>query len=197
MKLNARNVHSAFTFVEMMVAVACGSIMLGAVLTAGVALQPSIAAVEGYSIAEGDQLRVLDYIAMDCRRALSASVANNTLTLTVPVYYDSTSAATTPTLTNGAVSYGAGTVTITYSQTGSNFNRHIVVADSGGTTTGNVTTAIATNVSSFTVAPQDLTSSVSCSITFSPRFTYLPGPGPIAGTTVYCNTFLRNAGARQ
>jgi Tfp pilus assembly protein PilW len=197
MKSTGRNIRHAFTLVEMMVAVACGSLMLGAVLAAGVALQRSFAAVEGYSIAEGDQLRVLDYIAMDCRRALSASVTNNTLTLTVPVYYDSTSAPTTPTLTTGAVSYGTGTVTITYSQSGSNFNRHIVVVDSGGTTTSDVTTAIATNVASFTVAPQDLTSSVSCSITFSPRFTYLPGPGPIAGTTVYCNTFLRNAGARQ
>lgn len=197
MKLIPRTIRHAFTLVEMMLAVGCGSMVLAAVLAAGVALQRSFAAVEGYSIAEGDQLRVLDYIAMDCRRALSASVANNTLTLTVPVYYDSTSAPTTPTLTNGAVSYGTGTITITYSQSGSNFNRHIVVADSGGTTTSDVTTAIATNVSSFTVAPQDLTSSVSCSITFSPRFTYLPGPGPIAGTTVYCNTFLRNAGARQ
>ena len=197
MKLGARTIRRAFTLVEMMAAVGCGSIILGAVLTAGVALQRSFAAVEGYSIAEGDQLRVLDYIALDCRRALSASVANNTLTLTVPVYYDSNSNPTTPTLTNGAVNYGSGTVTITYSQSGSNFNRRIVIADSGGTTTSDVTTAIATNVASFTVAPQDLTSSVSCSITFSPRFTYLPGPGPIAGTTVYCNTFLRNAGARQ
>src|SRR5262249_9401369 len=195
MKLNARALHHSFTLVEVMAAVACGSVVLGAILTAGVALQRSFAAVEGYSIAEGDQLRVLDYIALDCRRALSASVANNTLTLTVPVYYNSNSNPTTPTLTNGAVSYGTGTVTITYSQSGTNFNRHIVVADSGGTTTSDVTNAIATNVASFTVAPQDLTSSVSCSITFSPRFTYLPGPGPIAGTTVYCNTFLRNAGA--
>jgi hypothetical protein len=134
---------------------------------------------------------------MDCRRALSAAVANNTLTLTDPVYYDSNSAPTTPTLTNGAVSYGVGTVTITYFKNGSDFKRRIIVADSGGTTTSDVTTAIATDVASFTVAPQDLSSSVSCSVTFSPRFTYLPGPGPIAGTTVYCNTFLRNASARQ
>jgi Tfp pilus assembly protein PilW len=197
MKLNARTLHHSFTLVEVMAAVACGAVVLGAVLTAGVALQRSFAAVEGYSIAEGDQLRVLDYIAMDCRRALSAAVANNALTLTAPVYYDSNSAPTTPTLTNGAVSYGVGTVTITYSKNGSDFKRRIIVADPNGTTTSDVTTAIATDVASFTVAPQDLSSSVSCSVTFSPRFTYLPGPGPIAGTTVYCNTFLRNASARQ
>ena len=141
--------------------------------------------------------RIAYDIAMDCRRALSASVANNTLTITVPVYYDSNSDPKTPALTNGALSYGTGSVTITYSQSGSNFNRRIVVSDSGGTTTSDTATAIATNVASFTVSPQDLTSSVSCSITFSPRFTYLPGPGPISGTTVYCNTFLRNAGARH
>src|SRR5262249_10411235 len=124
-------------------------------------------------------------------------VANNTLTLTVPVYYDSNSNPTTPTLTNGATSYGTGSVTITYSKNGSSFTRHVVVVDSGGTTTSDTTAAVATNVASFTVTPQDLTSSLSCSITFSPRFTYLPGPGLIFGTTVYCNTFLRNAGARQ
>jgi Tfp pilus assembly protein PilW len=197
MKVTGRNIRRAFTLVEMMMTVGCGSLMLAAVMSAGVALQRSFAAVEGYSVAEGDQLRVLDYIAMDCRRALSASVANNTLTLTVPVYYDSNSNPKAPTLTNGTLSYDSGSVTITYSQSGSNFNRRIVVSDSGGTTTRDTTTAIATNVASFTVSPQDLTSSVSCSITFSPRFTYLPGPGPISGTTVYCNTFLRNAGARQ
>ncbi len=197
MKSTGRNIRHAFTLVEMMMTVGCGSLMLAAVTTAGVALQRSFAAVEGYSVAEGDQLRVLDYIAMDCRRALSASVANNTLTVTVPVYYDSNSDPKTPALTNGALSYGTGSVTMTYSRSGSNFNRRIVVSDSGGTTTSDTTAAIATNVASFTVSPQDLTSSVSCSITFSPRFTYLPGPGPIAGTTVYCDTFLRNAGARQ
>src|SRR6266705_3136513 len=188
MKSTGRNIRHAFTLVEMMMTVGCGSLMLAAVTTAGVALQRSFAAVEGYSVAEGDQLRVLDYIAMDCRRALSASVANNTLTVTVPVYYDSNSDPKTPALTNGALSYGTGSVTITYSRSGSNFNRRIIVSDSG---------AITTNVASFTVSPQDLASSVSCSITFSPRFTYLPGPGPISGTTVYCNTFLRNAGARH
>src|SRR5438552_14242113 len=91
MKSTGRNIRHAFTLVEMMMTVGCGSLMLAAVMTAGVALQRSFAAVEGYSVAEGDQLRVLDYIAMDCRRALSASVANNTLTITVPVYYDSNS----------------------------------------------------------------------------------------------------------
>jgi Tfp pilus assembly protein PilW len=192
MKILARKTRLAFTLVEVMMSMGCGSLLLAAVVTSGVALQRSFAAVEGYSIAEADQLRVLDYIAMDCRRATSAVVANNTLTLTVPSYYKADNTPEDPSFTSGgAVQYSAGTVTIAYSQSGSNFVRSVTRS---GTTT---TTAIATNVATFTVNPQDLTSSISCSITFSPRFTYLPGPGPISGTTVYSNTFFRNAVARQ
>jgi Tfp pilus assembly protein PilW len=197
MNLFRQKARAGFTLVEMMVSAGCGSLILAAVVAAGICLQRSFAAVEGYSIAEGDQLRILDYIAMDCRRALSASVANSTLTLTVPVYYDGSKNPVMPTLSSGTLSYGSGSVTIIYSQSGSNFNREVVVKNSSGTTTSDATTTIATNVSSFTVTPSDLTSSVSCRVTFSPRFVYLPGLGPIAGTAVYCNTFLRNAGARQ
>jgi len=189
LKIFGKRTRLAFTLVEMTLSLGCGSVILAAVVTAGVALQRSFAAVEGYSMSESDQLRVLDYIAMDCRRARSVSVANNVLTLVVPNYYDANGNPVAPTFnSSGAIQYSGGaTTTISYSKSGSNFVR----------TVGSTTTAIASNVSSFTVTPQDLTSTVSCSITFSPRFVYLPGPGPVAGTTVYCNTFLRNALARQ
>ncbi len=74
MKIPTKRSLAAFTLVEMLVSVACSSIILAAVVTAGVALQRSFAAVEAYSISEGDQLRVQDYIAMDCRRATTALV---------------------------------------------------------------------------------------------------------------------------
>ncbi|MBA2527906.1 MAG: hypothetical protein H0V18_19315, partial [Pyrinomonadaceae bacterium] len=89
--------------------------------------------------------------------------------------------------TNYAIRYGTGTIPISYYQSGSSFMRQV-----NGTEK-----AIASNVASFTVTPQDLTSSVTCSVTFAPRFTSLPNPGPINGTTVFSNTFLRNAVARQ
>lgn len=246
MKLSPTRIRSALTLVEMMMSIACGALLLAAVLTAGVALQRSFAAVQGYSISEGDQLRVLDYIAMDCRRALTASVASNTLTLTVPVYYNagSSNVPYSPTLSSSTLSYGSGSVTITYSQSGSNFNREIVIKNSSGTITSDTTTAIATNVASFTVTNVDLTSSLSCNIMFFPTFRYTTGSGTwrsgssapadtlgvngdlyvidptasdpttignvyrraggtysllenVKATTVYCNTFLRNAGARQ
>lgn len=230
------------TLVDMMVSAAAGSIILAAILTAGVALQRSFMAVEAYSTAGGDQLRVLDYVALDCRRAMSATVSGltgttpqiaqgswvntggtsstvngvttitggtgqwvasandpTTLILSLPPYYDSANnyAPLNPTLTSGAINYGSGSVIVIYYQSGNNFNRRVVIQNAAGTTVSDKTTPIATNVSTFTVTSRDLTSSVSCAITFSPKFTFLPTTSAITGTTVYCNTFLRNAGARN
>lgn len=181
------------TLLETLMAMACGSMILASVLAAGTALQRSFMAVEGYSIAEGDQLRVSDYIARDCRRSTAASVTNNILSLTLPNYYDNSGNPVTPTFdANGKIQYGAGSVTIRYYASGSNFIRE--VTNASGTVT---TTTIASNVDSFSVTAQDITASVTCTITFAPRFTTLALPGPINGTTVYSNTFLRNASARQ
>jgi hypothetical protein len=115
----------------------------------------------------------------------------------VPPYYDSSGNVLPPTLTSGAISYGSGSVTIIYSKSGTNFNREVIIKNSGGAVTSDTTKAIATNVSTFTVTPSDVTTSVTYSITFSPGFTGTASAGAVAGTTVYCNTFLRNAGARQ
>jgi type II secretory pathway component PulJ len=239
-----------FTLVELMMSMSCGTIIFAAVIAASISLQKSFAAMESYSTIEGDQLRVLDYIAMDSRRATAASVNNGALTLTLPVYYNSGSSpayqAYTPTLSNGTVTYGSGSVQITYSQSGKNFNREVKVLDSGGGTVSDNTTPIARNVSTFTVNPIQQSnpwSSISCSIMFFPSFlrnsgsatwwsgaaapdnsigsngdfyvidatatdqstvgnVYFKTSGTysliqnVKATTVYCNTFLRNASAR-
>ena len=203
----------------MLVGIACSSLILAAVLTAGVALQRSFAATEAYSVAEGDQLRVQDYIAMDCRRAINATVDTGswvssggiyswvsdpagpvTLILTVPAYYNGTGNAQAPSFGGGsAIQYGNGaTTTISYYTSGTSFMRQVGTTPTQcakGAVWTNCSKAIATNVNAFTVAPTDLTTTVSCSITFSPRFT--TSNPRIEGTTVYANTFLRNAAARR
>jgi hypothetical protein len=176
----------------MMVSLACGSFILAAVVAASVSLQKSFAAMQVYSGTEGDQLRVLDYIAMDCRRAKSASVSTvtvngtteNALVLTLPPFYSSTGSnavPNTPVLGSGAVSYGTDIVTITYVQNGSNFTREVKVTDSTGTTVrSDNTTPIARNVSTFTVNPitqSNPWSSISCSIMFFPTFLRNSGTG--------------------
>jgi Tfp pilus assembly protein PilW len=195
--INRRRKVSAFTLIEMLMTMAGSSVVLTALIVGGVALMRSFTAVEGYSFSDGDQLRVSDYIALDVRRALTASVdANNVLTITISNYYDANNSnpkwsnahALDPSFdANGAIRYGAGATTIKYYKLSSNFIREV-----NGTAT-----TIATNVSSFQVTNQDLTSSVSCSITFSPNFTTVEGSDPVTGTTLYSNTFLRNATARQ
>jgi hypothetical protein len=201
MKLHPRKSKLAFTVVEMMMAVGSSSILLAVLTTAAVALQRAATAVEAYSVSEADQLRVSDYIALDVRRARTVSVSGGILTLTIPDYYTANN--DNPTWTDaapvglvddgyGGFTYGSGgviaaTTTIRYYQQGTSFIREVAGAPN----------IIASNVSSFTVTPQDLSSSVSCRITFAPKFTTLPGVAAINGTTVYSNTFLRNAAARQ
>jgi hypothetical protein len=248
MKLCTKFKRSGMTLVEMIMSIGCGSLILAALVTAGVAMQRSYAAVESYSNAEGDQLRVLDYVALDCRRATAVAITTvngiyPTLHVTLPAYYSSvTSSATAnqPTLTSGALSYGAATVTVDYQQSGTIFQRIVTVSGTAKTST------IAKNVSSFTITPlsQSATNgTVTCSLMFFPTFTKNTGTGtwrsggsapadtlgsngdwyvidPTAGnstvgdvyykssgsyskvenekaTQVYCDTFLRNAGARQ
>jgi len=249
MRIFHKKRHGGFTLVEMMVSVGCGSLLLAVVMVAGVALQRSFAAVENYSTTEGDQLRVLDYIAMDCRRAISGSVTGNVLSLTLPVYYNASSSNTpyAPTMTSGTLTYGSGTVTINYQQSGSTFTREVVITNSSGTVISDNTTAIANKVTSFTVTPLDqgyTNGTVTCSIMFFPTFLRNTGSGSwrsggstpdnavgvdgdwyvidttaidpttvgdvysrsggtysrlqnVKATQVYCNTFLRNANARQ
>jgi Tfp pilus assembly protein PilW len=197
MTAGKRKPSSAFTLIEMLMTMAGSSIVLTALVVGGVALLRSFAAVEGYSFSDGDELRVSDYIALDVRRALTASVdANNVLTITIPNYYDANNSnpkwsnahAVAPNFdADGAIQYGAGTTTIKYYKLASNFIREVNGAQS----------TVATNVSGFQVTAQDLTSSVSCTITFSPSFTTIEGPDAVTGTTLYSNTFLRNATARQ
>jgi hypothetical protein len=254
MKLCTKFRCSGMTLVEMLMSIGCGALILAALVTAGVAMQRSYGAVESYSNAEGDQLRVLDYVAMDCRRATTTAITTvnsvyPTLQLTLPVYYSSvTSSATAnqPTLTSGALSYGSGSITINYQQSGSTFTREVIVKNSGGTVTSDNTSTIAKKVSSFTITPLDQSATngtVTCSLMFFPTFLKNTGTGswrsggsapantlgsngdwyvidPTAGdstvgdvyykssgsyskvenekaTQVYCNTFLRNAVARQ
>ena len=250
MRIATKKNRRAFTLIEMMMSLSCGTFILAAVIAASVSLQKSFAAMQNYSGADSDQLRVLDYIAMDCRRATLVSVTNGVITLTLPVYYNSSSSpayqAYTPTLSNGNIVYGSGSVQITYAQSGSNFTREVKVLNSGGSTVSDNTTPIAKNVATFTVNPIAQTnpwSSVSCSIMFFPTFlrntgsgtwwsgSSAPGNGTgsngdwyvidatatdqttvgnvyfksggafsliqnVKATTVYCNTFLRNASAR-
>jgi type II secretory pathway component PulJ len=175
------NATACFTLVEMMMGLGCGSFILAAVISAGVCLQRSFAAVEAYSVSQGDQLRVQDYIAMDARRAVLGSISGLsgttpavdtgswsggvwvhdatkpvTLLLTVPNYYDSNGNAQAPQYSSGTIVYGSsgGTTAISYYQSGNSLMRQVGTSSTvctSGQTWTNCAKAVATNIYNFSV----------------------------------------------
>ncbi len=86
----------AYTLIELMMAVAMTAVILVAALSGIVALQKSYAATEQYGTGLADQTRLLDYLALDLRRAMTISTSaapwtmdadGQGLKINVPDYY--------------------------------------------------------------------------------------------------------------
>lgn len=97
-----------FTLVELMVALSIAGVVLTAMISGFGTFQQVFTATDHYYRATSDQMRVLDFIAQDMRRAIPmpspspsniGSVTNSgqTLTLNLPDYLDETSTSPTPT----------------------------------------------------------------------------------------------------
>ena len=78
----------AFTLIEMMVAIATASAILGVILTSSIALQRSFKALDNYFATHMQQIRIVDFLARDVRRGLSvtSSFDQQTVTITIPKY---------------------------------------------------------------------------------------------------------------
>jgi len=117
--------HAGFTLPEVLVGAAIASIVFAALAVGAVSLQRTFAAVEGFGTGQRDQMRTLDYISRDVRRAKSVSVATSpaALTLRAETYIDPASnLPRSPMISDGGITYG-GTTTIIYSLSGSNLVR--------------------------------------------------------------------------
>ena len=90
-----RHHRGGFTLGELMMSLAIGSVVCATTMTGVVFLQKSYAATEQYATSMADQMRVLDYLALDMRRASTVKIDSDTLALTLPGYftYDKTDAA--------------------------------------------------------------------------------------------------------
>lgn len=195
MKRPARRIKQvAFTLVETLVGAAVASIVLAMLATGSIALMRSYSASEDYSTAQADQLRVLDYISRDVRRALSVSVTSSptTLTLTVPDQYASAAPSRTfraPTMTlqgnNLTAAYGATPITVSYYVSGSDFVRQ----------EGGALTVIATEVSDFlpvldSTDPAGKT--VNTTLTFAASFRRFLSADAKTATTMTSRAVIRN-----
>ncbi|HEX8280592.1 MAG TPA: hypothetical protein VF551_04385, partial [Chthoniobacterales bacterium] len=88
MKRNSRSSIAAFTVAEMMVVVAMTTVLLGATITASISLQKSLAAADKFFGTHIQQIRIIDYLSRDVKRAtaVSTSTDRTTVTCTVPKY---------------------------------------------------------------------------------------------------------------
>ena len=171
------------TIPEVMIAAAVASLLSAAMVTGAILLQKNFRASMQYARDQAKQARLLDYIALDLRRATTASVASGVLTITIPDYYDANGLPRDPTLSMGRVYYNSPTaaVTIRYFQQ----NGQVIRQE------GTATTIIADGVQDFQMTFVNQGQVVEVSITFLPTFQQ-NGQGVRAGTAVYARTLLRN-----
>jgi len=88
MRLGISAKTQAVTLVEMMVASATGSVLLGVILTSSISLQRSFNSTDNYLATETQQIRIVDFLARDVRRGLSviSSVDQQTVDIQIPKY---------------------------------------------------------------------------------------------------------------
>lgn len=96
-----------FTLMEMIVAMAASSIILGGLMLSSLAMQKSLTGSEKYAVAYSDQRRLIDFVGRDLRRCIGVAATDGagvrstvttgaitiadsaTLILTLPGYYRS------------------------------------------------------------------------------------------------------------
>ena len=124
---NATKQHAGFTLVEMIVAMGVFSLFMAGLMASWTAVQTTAVNAFAYAQRQNDQMRVVDYLKRDIRRATKVEIYNGAtlitdttpfgteLRLTIPDYYTDpreednavgTKTATVPTLSGTTVCYG-------------------------------------------------------------------------------------------
>ena len=204
MKLKRHLTFAGFTLAEMTVAVGVSSLVFVAIIATSVTLYRSLNAVDNYFATQMQQLRIIDYLNRDVKRAtiVTSSADLQSITVTIPNYLikagDSEATANasligmprTPTVaitaTGPQVNYGTGTTTVVYSISNSSILR---------TENGQVTT-IASSTDQLLPLTTDVelsnTEYTKTTVTFMPIFTLSGSDAARSGTTVYTTSYLRN-----
>ena len=122
MKLSPTHQPSGFTLAEILIAMALSIAILAAIITASLAMQKSFNAVDNYFATHMQQIRIVDYLNRDAKRAyiVTTSVDLQTVTMTIPKYI--IQSGDTEAIANPSTVGTARTPTITYSSSGSQVN---------------------------------------------------------------------------
>ena len=209
MKLRHHPHQSGFTLAEMMTAMAIAVVIFAAIITASLALQKSFNAVDNYFATHIQQIRIIDYLNRDVKRALivTTSADQQTVTLTIPKYVVQSNdqdgqsnpsligTMRTPTISPTSsyqVNYDyvgtatPATSTVVYSINGASILR----------TEDGVVTTVASSTDSLVPKDSDTeltnTEYTTMSVTFQPIFTSGNVADERTGTTVFSLAYLRN-----
>jgi prepilin-type N-terminal cleavage/methylation domain-containing protein len=203
MKLTHRSHQSGFTLAEILTAMAIAVVIFAAILTASLAMQKTFNAVDNYFATHIQQIRIIDYLNRDVKRALivTTSADQQTVTLTIPKYIIQSGdaeavsnpslvgAMRTPTISPTSsyqVNYGTTTSTVVYSINGASILR----------TEDGVVTTVASSTDSLVPKDSDTeltnTEYTTMSVTFQPIFTSGNVADERTGTTVFSLAYLRN-----
>jgi len=202
MKLTRQSPQSGFTLAEIMTAMAIAVVIFAAILTATLAMQKTFNAVDNYFATHIQQVRIIDYLNRDVKRALICTVSadQQTVTLTIPKYIIQSGdaeaiinpslvgAMRSPTLstTTSLVNYGTTTSTVVYSINGASILR---TEDGAVTTIASSTDQL---VPSSTDTQLTNTEYSTMAVTFHPIFTSGNVADERTGTTVFSLAYLRN-----
>ena len=204
MKLTRHSHQSGFTLAEILTATAIAVVIFAAILTASLAMQKTFNAVDNYFATHIQQVRIIDYLNRDVKRALICTTSANqqTVTLTIPKYIIQSGDAeavsnpslvgamrspTISTTTSGVqVNYGTTTSTVVYSINGGSILR----------TEDGVVTTIASSTDQLIPTTTDVdlanTEKATMAVTFQPIFTSGNVADERTGTTVFSLAYLRN-----
>jgi len=178
--------NAGFTLPELLIAASIGSAMLGGLLGASIALQRGFSAAEYQLGCQLDQMRVIDYITRDLRRATAVSGANQNrkLLLTLPNTRDpASSSLLVPAVLGGRVQYGAQPISVAYYVEGDAFIRE----------ENSVQQVIATRrIENFLIAAMALPK-VTFQLSFTPHFSRNAGASSRAAMQISTTVWVRNA----
>jgi prepilin-type N-terminal cleavage/methylation domain-containing protein len=204
MKLKSLPKISGFTLYELLVAMSISSVVVGAAMTSGIALQKSFKAVDSYFGTHMQQIRIIDYLSRDVKRGLivTTSVSPQSVTVTIPNYLIKSGdpeaianpslvgTARTPTIAYTAsglqANYGSTTSTVVYSVNGNSIVR---IENGVVTTIASSTDQLVPTTTDIELANTEYTKS---SVTFMPIFTSSGTQAARTGTSLYTTSYLRN-----
>jgi hypothetical protein len=196
------------TLMETMMTVTITAIAISSIYIGSITLQKSFRAAQLYSTTQAGQLRVIDYVSMDLRRAVDWTPSGNEVSMKIPNYYDYTDPnrpiPRNPRVSkNGEVYYGSGpgdviniryhTVerTDSFGRTVSDVYRGVT---SGGTTRNTVLVTGAEEFKPVYEQSDTKRQVVYTKISFPPVFRPFIASGDVYkdGTTTYATTMVRN-----